>query len=258
MTDMKRFSRSYLGLIKVFSLQAFRKKDQNTWLGFIWTLISPTFLMTVLYFLFRSRFGNDSSHYAVYLLSGIIVWAFFSTATASAITSFQLQRSLVRNFSFPKEILPLASVGSFFIEYVIKLFFLVILTIWFDAHLSYGSAGVLVAVLLHFLFTASCAICLAFFYVYTRDLDHIWRALLQIGFFCTPIFYELETVSEPFRSILFWNPMTHMLLIFRAPLLEGVWPPFFSLAYCVVVSIGLFVLGIVLFKKHEYSIAERA
>jgi ABC-type polysaccharide/polyol phosphate export permease len=194
----------------------------------------------------------------IYLLSGIIAWSFFASASSTAMISLAAQRNLTRNFSFPKEIIPLSCIGGILIEYLLKI--LILLALMCFLHVSFSASLLILipAILVQTLFVAGVGLCLVFFFVYARDLDHVWRVFLQAGFFCTPVFYRLKTVSPEFRAILHWNPMTHMLLILRVPLLEGQWPPFFSIVYCLAWSTGLFFVGLWLFKKYEFDVAEKA
>src|SRR3954463_7058328 len=87
-------------------------KYKNSVLGFAWSLLNPLLVLVVYYVAFSLILKTPIHRFPVFLLSGVLVWNFFSGGVLSGTTSVVMNASLVKKVSFPREILPLASVGA--------------------------------------------------------------------------------------------------------------------------------------------------
>ena len=112
---------AYLELLWSLTWTDFKLRDQGSVLGFLWTLLHPALIFTVLYLLFTKWMGRLVDGFAAYLLIGIVQYQFFEKSTSYALTSLRRKTLLVRNFKFPREILVFASVGSVFISYLLEM-----------------------------------------------------------------------------------------------------------------------------------------
>jgi ABC-type polysaccharide/polyol phosphate export permease len=122
--------KEYKNLIKTISITDFKLKYEGSILGYLWSLVKPLFLFTVLYFVFTQVFklGNAIPHYPVYLLLGIVIWTYFLETTISCLLSIVGKRDLIRKVYFPRVVLiisnSLTSLLTFLANLVIVLVFM--------------------------------------------------------------------------------------------------------------------------------------
>jgi len=99
------------------------------------------------------------------------------------------------------------------------------------------------------LFVSAC-------YVYFRDVARIWSAVAMLWLFVTPVFYSAPMLPQKMQSLLFLNPLTHILTAARTILLEGKTPSLFPIGATLLSCLILFFIAYTFFKKIEPSFAE--
>lgn len=245
----------YKELIKNLVISDLKTKYSNSTLGFAWSMLNPLLMMLVLFFVFSNVFRNQDN-FIGYLLTGILVWRFFSIGTAVAMTSIVSKSSLVTKIFIRREILTLSNVISSlissFLEFLVLLPLLVILGIGL-------SSTFLLFPLIHILFLMiiyGTGLILASLFVYYRDLNQIWDLILQVGFFLSPIFYPISYVPEKYIFYYNLNPVTVLISMYRAIILDGNFPRMIDIIYIFMVGMILIFVGTVLFKKLSRRFAE--
>jgi len=173
---MKPWSPAYRFLFWELTRTEFKVRDQGTVLGFLWTLLHPVLMFTVLYFLFISWFDRFVEQYAAFLIVGLVQWQFFDKATSLALNSLRRKNALVRNFKFPLEIIVFSAVGSvlwsYLLETVVLLGFLLCLGL--TPAVSWPLLPAVIAV--HVAFTLGVSMVLALAAVEFQDLDRVWTS----------------------------------------------------------------------------------
>lgn len=252
------FDARYWNLLRQFTVSWFKLRDQGSFLGFLWTLLHPMLLLLVLYTIFVNRLGNDIPHFGVYLLIGIIHWSFFATATTRCVTSLVSRDALVRNASFPNELLVFSDVGCILISFVLEIGVLVLFLLveGLPVRLIWFALPLIVAV--QTLLVGGVSLLLASAQVYTQDVERIWSIVLRVGFFMVPIFYSPASVESPVaRFALQANPLTQIMTFSRDVLIDGRLPSMLWMLYTLVFGAVLFGVGTTIFRRIESSLAER-
>ena len=95
-------------------------KYKNSVLGFAWSLLNPLLYLVVFYIAFTIILGSGIPAFPIWLLSGLLVWNLFSTGLGAATGSVVANSGLVKKVSFPREILPLAAVGSMLVHFFLQ------------------------------------------------------------------------------------------------------------------------------------------
>ncbi|MBP7088738.1 MAG: ABC transporter permease [Candidatus Omnitrophica bacterium] len=250
--------REYFNLIKEFSLADFKIRDQRTVLGFLWSFINPMIMSAILFFLFKSRLmGDYKINYFFYILIGNVTWNFFSLSTTLAAVTLILKESIVKNFSFPKEILVLSAIGTFLIQHFFELLAVFIFAIIFKIGFSIHILWLPLILFTEIMLIAGLSLFLSCLCVYVKDIDHIWMVITRMGFFVVPIFYELSDISPKFKWLIAINPMTQIIIFLRDVLLYHRNPVFFNLMLLFLFNLIFLCLGSIFFNKNKYKIAER-
>jgi ABC-2 type transport system permease protein len=201
-------------LLRQLVITDFKLRYQGSVLGYIWSLLRPLALFTILYFVFVEflRFGGDTPHFAVYLLLGIVLWNYFSEVTNGGVGSIVGRGDVLRKLNFPRYVIVLAGSFSALINLAINLLvvFAFMLFTGADPHLQ---ALLFVPLLIVELFVF--AIALAFFlsalFVQFRDVNYIWEVIMQGAFYATPIIYPLQLIPAKAAAILILNPAAQII-----------------------------------------------
>jgi lipopolysaccharide transport system permease protein len=242
-------------LIRLLTINDLKIKYQHTYLGLIWSLLSPLLLLIVLYLIFNN-FRQLEASFAQYLLVGILTWRFFSVATSSSLSVIKQKAGILSNIVLPSEIFVFTKNLSALISFTLEFIILIPLVALITGGISPYALLFPVIHILFLLVAFGLSLILASLYPYLRDLAEIWPFVIQIGFFLCPIIYPLTMIPESVRGIYLLNPVTQVMIMYRDLVLDGVLPSFASLCYVLLFGIGICIAGHFLFKKLEKRFVE--
>ena len=255
---MKIFDRKYLNLVRELTLFNFKLRDQGTVLGFIWTLLHPFLMLTILYMLFSKRLGRGIDHYEIYLLIGIIQWNFLNVGTNEGLKSIINNRPILRNIYIPRTAIVISSVLAVFISFFFELFVLGGFIVFSGLGFSPAILFLPFVIFIQLLLVISISLVLSCLNVYFRDTTHIWNVILKLGFFVTPIFYSIPMfISQPKMVAYFLNPMTQLIIFAREIILFKTAPSLINMLFVFLAILIVLAICYAIFKKLEDGIIER-
>ncbi|MBI3549128.1 MAG: ABC transporter permease [Elusimicrobia bacterium] len=235
----------------------FRLRDQGTLAGFLWTLLHPLFIFSILYALFTRWMAPLVPNYAACLLIGIVQWNFFSTATTAGMTSLRRKAGLIASFSFPRGYVVSSSIAAVLLSHLLE--WAVLLAALLVLGVRPGWSWLLLPALIavEVALALGIASVLSVLAVDVRDLDHVWGLLLYGFFFLTPVFYTAEVVGEGARRLIAVNPLAVVIDATRAAVIGGAFRASPSI-WLVAAGAGLFCAASVgLFDRMSRGISER-
>jgi ABC-2 type transport system permease protein len=221
-TVIKRFRRivEYHELLVGMTRKELKVKYKNSVLGFAWSLLNPLLYLVVFYVAFVKILQSGVPSFPIFLLSGLLVWNLFSTGLGAACGSVVGNSGLVKKVSFPREILPLAAVGSMLVHFFLQsvVLFAVLAIVRWDVAWAYIPLLPL-ALLALVLLTGALGILLSAVNGYLRDTQHFLELALLAWFWVTPIVYGFMTIGRRsggwFYRIYLLNPVTPIVLLFQ-------------------------------------------
>lgn len=241
-------------------------------LGMFWTFLQPLLTMIVLVFIFGTIFGKSNDGvvcYPVYLLTGRLLYEFFTQATKRAMRSIRNSASVLKKVYVPKYIYPVSNVLSNFVTFAISLLVLVVVMGYFlvknqlmdvpkypDLHLSGYIFMAGIPILILCLLCLGVGLILSVLNVFFKDIEYIYDVICTMLFYATPIMYRLTTFQKSGMSatvihILMLNPLYSIIEMFRSCVLYCEMINWHHLVYASVFSIVTFVLGVVIFYKNQ-------
>lgn len=246
--QLKTFAK-YKNLLFNLTSKEVKLKYRRSYLGMLWSLLNPLLIMVVLTIVFSTLFQRNIPNYPVYLLAGKLVFDFNSSSTKSAMGSIVGNSSLIRKIYVPKYVFPLSQVLSNFVNLFFSLIALVIVMIATSA--PFHLALIIFWVPLVYLFVFSCGLglLLSAINVFFRDTSHLYTVFLTAWTYFTPIFYPEDIIPERFYFILRFNPLKHMVKMFRTIVIDGTFPTIKSNLICASAAITMLIIGIWTFKK---------
>ena len=206
-----------LGLVN----KELKVRYKNSVLGFFWSMAQPVFLLLV-YGVAFSILKAGFDQFAVWLMCGLVVWTFAGTTLSTSVQSITANQHLVSKVSFPRAVLPLASLGASLVHFFLQSVAFGVVLLVLRHQIAWGWLWLLpIAAAVLTLFLSSLALLLSTVNVYARDTQHLLDLALQGMFWAIPILSEYQRVTNWFvgHGWPSWtpllNPFTPVVITFQ-------------------------------------------
>jgi len=220
--DIRELWRSREILVNL-SRKELKVKYKSSALGVAWSMLNPILYLVVFYLVFSLVLRSNLPDFQIYLVSGLLAWTLFSTGFQGATTSITDNGPLVSKVAFPREVLPLASIGAQLVNFLFQ--FLVVvaaLLIFGKPFLGMNLVLVPAALIVLLLFTTALGLATSAFNVKYRDTGHLVELAMLAWFWGTPIVYPASDIvnklSDPAAALYLANPMATIVLAFQRAL----------------------------------------
>jgi len=235
----------YRALLKNLVIREVKVKHKRSVLGVAWTMISPLVTTAILALVFAAFFGmkQNKGGFGLYVMTGLVAWNLFSTASALGLASIQQNASIIRKVYVPVAIFPLAAVSSALVNFAFALVALFLYMIFFRLPVGWHIALGVIPILELIIFALGLSMLLATLYVHFRDVKWFYDSALLAWFYATPIFYPPEIIAPKYVGLLKLNPLSVMITAFRATITQGLAPDARGMAIGAAYSIVIFVIG---------------
>jgi len=241
----------YRELIWELSLKELKVRYKRSVLGFLWALLNPTLMMIVLTIVFSTIMRFNIPHYAIFLLSVLLPWTFFSQSLSYAVESIVSNGDLIKKVAVPKMVFPIAAVISNVVNLLLSLIPLALLVLILR-HPFYATWLYLpIPILALIIFTTGVTFLFAAANVYYRDVSHIVQVLLSAWFYFTPIIYALDFIPPHLRWLFKLNPIIYVINGFRLSVYYGQLPRWPSIVASFVCAFVALFLGFIVFRKYQ-------
>jgi lipopolysaccharide transport system permease protein len=228
-------------------------------LGAAWAIVQPVALMlvfTVVFALFAHVSTGDTP-YPLFSYTGLVIWTFVATSISFASASLVSNQNLITKIYFPREILPIASIGAALVDFLVAGLLLLGVLAWYRAPVTPALLWLPVLLLVQVLLVVGIALPAAALSVFIRDVRYVIPLGLQLWLYATPVAYPTTLVPERFRLIYGLNPMVGLVDSYRRVFILGEAPRPESIMACALVSAALALLGYGFFKRAEVVFADR-
>ena len=129
---MKKYVDNFLQyrfLLSELVKKGIKLKYRRSYLGIVWSMLEPLLTMIVLTIVFGTLYGNTDRTFPVYILTGRLLYSFFSQATKAALKSIRQNSAMIKKVYVPKYLYPLSSVLFNYVIFLISLIVLAIVSI---------------------------------------------------------------------------------------------------------------------------------
>ncbi|OGL41236.1 MAG: hypothetical protein A3C43_03665 [Candidatus Schekmanbacteria bacterium RIFCSPHIGHO2_02_FULL_38_11] len=247
----------YIELVYNLAKKDLKVRYKTAALGFLWAILNPLLMMIVLTVIFSIFFRIKTDQpYSVFVLTGLIPWAFFNLSLSSCTNSIVDNSNLIKKVYFPREIIPISIVTANLINFFFSIIILFLFLLFFKIRLTYMVLFLPVTIALQVLFTIGISLLTSSLNVYYRDIRYIVEAALLMWFYATPVFYPVTMVPERLKTYYFLNPMAGIITSYRRVLLEGLPPDFYMFLETSFTTLAVCLIGYVIFKRIEPVFAD--
>lgn len=241
----------YHFLFKQLVARDFKTKYKRSVLGMLWSFLNPLLTMMVLYIVFSTLFKSNIANFPVYLLSGIIVWSFFSEATTMCLGSITGNSSLIMKVYVPKYMYPFSRAVSSLINFGFTLIPLFVVLIITRAHFTCAFLLLPYPIICLFVFSFGMGLILSSAMVFFRDTQFLWGVMSTLWMYLTPIFYDISIIPDRWMTLYKMNPLYHIVRVFRILLIQGVSPEPKAYLLSFVAAFVPFMIGLWIFRKTQ-------
>lgn len=224
---------------------------QSSVLGYLWTLLKPLAIFSILYVVFVQllKLGTSIPYNALYLLFGIVIWSLFAEASMQGVGSVVARADLLRKISCPAYVVVLAVVFSALITFSLSMLVIVLFMVILRVPVRLDILWLPLLFVELLAFSTSLAFFLSALFVRYRDVSYIWEVVLQAAFYATPIIYPLSMIPSVWaQRILLLNPMAQIIQDARYCLITdqtvtmtqvwgSAWARLMPVGICVVLSL---------------------
>jgi len=248
---------NYRELLRFLVVRDIKVRYKQTVLGGLWAILQPFMNMVVftIFFGHLAKIPSDGLPYPIFVYTALLPWQFFSGGIGNSGNSLVANSHLISKVYFPRLIIPAASLGAGCLDFLIAFGMLILMMIYYGI---YPGLGIFIFPFLMVLVAVAAlgvGMILAALNVAYRDFRYVIPFLVQFWLFATPVIYPASLVPEKWRWLINLNPMAGLITGIRSSLLNL--PLFWTdILISGTISIGLFVIGIVYFKKMERRFAD--
>jgi len=260
MTSLERLSKeikliySARNALWEMTLKQFKSGYAGSILGVLWLIINPILITLSIVFVFSVVFNIRINNFPFFVLAGMFPWLFFANALSSSIFSIISQQNILKQFNLPRMILPISSVLSSFLSFIIGLFIVYPIFIFFAPAKVTLFPFLLFVLILNLLLVIGFGIFASVLNIFFRDLGQIIGTLLMFWMWVTPVFYSIESVPYPFNWICRINPVTPFIICYQKIIFEGKIPSLSLFLETSIISVLILYFGARFFMHFESRI----
>ena len=247
----------YRDLLYILTMRDIKVRYKQTLLGAAWAIIQPLFTMLIFTLFFGKLAGmpSDGIPYPIFAYAGLLPWTFFSNAVTNSGNSLVGNSNLITKIYFPRMIIPMASVASGLLDFVIAFGLLIVLMFYYGVGLSINLLMLPVLLVLTSLLAIGVGMWMSALNVKYRDIRYALPFLVQLGMFASPIIYPLSLVPEKWRWLMALNPLAGQIEAYRSAFFGK---PFdwLSLGVSAVLTFAVLIYSAYNFRRMEKSFAD--
>lgn len=243
--------KQYRFLFEELTKRDFKKKYKRTLLGVLWSVISPFVTFLVQYFVFSYIFRRHDTQFVIYLLSGTLMFNFFTNATTAGMFSMYSNGGILSKVNVPKSLFVLSSnsaaIFNFMLTLVIYFGFMVFCHVSFGIHLLMMIFPILCLII----FNIGMSYILSSLFVFFRDMQYLYQIFTMLLMYMSAIFYEIDRFPENLRFVFDINPIYHFVTYIRQLVIYATVPDFTSHIICLAFAFGMLAIGYFVHRKTE-------
>ena len=248
----------YRELLFFLALREIKVRYKQTIMGASWAVLQPFLTMIVFTIIFGNfaKIPSENIPYPIFSYSGLVLWTYFSTSLSQAGNSLVDNSNLVTKVYFPRLFIPTSSCLSGLVDYGVAMSIILLMMAYYKFVPNIKIIIVPLVVFTTFILASGISYWISSICVKYRDIKFILPFFIQLLMFTSPVIYPSNIVSEKYRWLLYLNPMTGLINAHRASLLGYKEVNFTTLGVSIIISLFIFVTGIIFLKNTEKGFAD--
>lgn len=244
-------AKQYRFLFEELTKRDFKKKYKRTFLGMLWSVVSPFLTFTIQYFVFSYLFKRGDAEYMMYILTGTLMFHFFSDGTTTGMFSIYQNAAVLSKIRVPKPIFVLssnvASIFNFLLTLVVYFAFMIFCGVQFGPHLLL----LIYPIICLIIFNLGISFILSSLFVFFRDIQYLYSICTMLLMYLSAIFYSIDSFPEKLRLIFNCNPIYNYVSYARELVINATVPSLTLHLICFGFSAAALLIGYWVHKKTE-------
>lgn len=226
-------------------------KYRKSVLGVLWTVLNPLFMMVIMSIVFSNLFKFDIENYAVYILSGQVIFNFYNESTSSAMGAMMDNASLLKKVYVPKYLFVMSRILSSIINVLASHCALIIVMVVMRVEFNWTVILFPIPMILLTLFCFGLGLLLSAITVRFRDIMHLYGVFTTGLMYLTPVIYAMGLLPMWLKRIVMINPITNYLLIYRDVMINAKCPDLAQIGIGLVEGAAMLLIGVWVFLKRQ-------
>lgn len=249
LSKIKQHSFLFTELVK----RDFKKKYKRTYLGIVWSLLSPLLSLLVMYFVFSHFFSRNIENYITYLFCGNIIFAYFSDAASRGMGSLLSNSNIFTKINVPKYLFLFSANVSALINFGLTFIVFLIFCIIDGVTISAMFFMLIIPIVCLVIFNIGLGLILSALFVFFRDIQYLWGIFTTLLMYMSAIFYDVSIMPEKYRALFLCNPVYVYITYFRTVVLYGEIPSLLMHLLAVGYAAVFFAVGALIYKKCNHK-----
>ena len=247
--------KQYSELLKTNVKKEIRGKYKGSFLGILWSFLNPLLMVAVYAIVFPYIMRIKTDNYLQFLICGVISWNFFTVAINQGIISVRTNAGIIKKVYFLREILPISVAASGLVNFFISSLIILVFCFFGGLGISWHIILLPFIAVLQFFITLGLIFAFSAINVYVKDTEYIIQFFINMAFYATPILYP-TSMFKSMEWILYLNPFTHFIEAYRDIFMYHQLPSIVSFIFMMIISLIVFYVGLIIFRKLEKGFAE--
>jgi ABC-2 type transport system permease protein len=259
-TGMIKSHENYKELVWRLAKTDFKLRYHGSVLGYVWVILKPLLMFTILNFVFSSIFNFRNSgtpDYPLELLTALLLFQFFSEATTTGMTSLVSKAQLVTKIYVPRWTIVLGSTMNALFIFCMNL--IVLAFFFFLYHKIPTFSGVTVFVIysiLLYILAVAFSFLTSPLFVRFRDLGNIWEVLLSVLMYSSPIIYPLTMMPDKIQKLMLLNPLAFIIHFAKQGLINNRFTDLWNFFFLFIGMLFAVALAFFVFGRNQRRVAE--
>ena len=231
----------------------FKKKYKDSYLGMLWSVLSPLCSLLIMSLVFTHFFGKTQPHFMIYIFCGNISFSFFSDSSNGGMRSLLENASIFTKINVPKYLFLFSRNISSIINFGLSLIIFFVFCIIDSISFSWCFFMLFFPILCMIIFNIGIGLILSALYVFFRDMKYLWNIFTQLLMYMSAIFYTVNSFPETVQKLFLLNPIYVYIRYFRLIVIDNTVP---SLElHAIALGYALIALGIgaLIYKKNNHK-----
>ena len=248
-TKCKEYSFLFTELVK----RDFKKKYKRTYLGMLWSILSPLLTLLVMAVIFNNFFGATVEHYLIYLFCGNIIFSYFSDATSGGMGSLLANADIFTKINIPKYLFLFSRNTSSLINFGLTLAVFFVFCIIDGITFTFAFFLLIIPIICLILFNIGAGLVLSALFVFFRDMQYLWSLFTTLLMYASAIFYTVDGFSYPMQRLFLCNPIYVYIKYFRIIVIDNAIPSIQFNLLAIGYALLAFTVGLFFYKKFNHK-----
>jgi len=231
----------------------FKKKYKRTYLGMLWSVLSPLLTLLIMSLVFTGFFGRNQPHYITYLFCGNIVFSFFSDATNGGMGALLSNADIFSKSNVPKYLFLFSRIISSLINFGLTLIIFFVFCIIDGITFTWGFFALIIPITCLIIFNLGLGLILSALYVFFRDMQYLWSVFTMLLTYMSAIFYTVDDFEPLVQKLFLLNPIYVYIKFFRLIVIDNSFPSYQFALLAIGYALVAFGIGALIYKKCNHK-----